>query len=261
VIEQMPDPMDMLGNLNINLGGVIGTAKGALGNASGLASGLLGTVDGLAGCAGLDNLGGLQDAAAQGFGLITNLLQDPSGAGAQGALSSIASGFSGMPPAVQQAMQGFLGTADAAGEGAAGGLQGLPGSLQGLVQGVQSGDPSSIMSAGMGAMAGIFGGVMDASADINNVANSLASLQDGGDFGDLMGLLGNSKDMLEGVQATVTGILGQYGLSGNVLEDALGLPKAVASAVEEGSTTVPTPFSNPNPLPSTLYPLPLTPNP
>ena len=235
MIEQMPDPMDMLGNLNINLGGVIGTAKGALGNASGLVNGLLGKVDGLAGCAGLDNLGGLQDAATQGFGLISNLLQDPSGAGAQDALASIASGFSGMPPAVQQAMQGFLGTADAAGEGAAGGLQGLPGSLQGLVQGVQSGDPSSIMSAGMGAMAGIFGGAMDASADINNMANSFASLQNGGDFGDLMGLLGNSKDMLEGVQATVTGILGQYGLSGNVLEDALGLPKAVASAVEEGS--------------------------
>ena len=40
--------------------------------------------------------------------------------------------------------------------------------------------------------------------------------------------------MVEGVHATVSGILGQYGLSGNVLEDALGLPNAVASALDEG---------------------------
>ena len=102
-----------------------------------------------------------------------------------------------MPPAVQQAMQGFMDTADAAGEGAAGGLQALPGSLQALVQGVQSGDPTSVLSAGMGAAAGIFGGAMDLSSDINNVANSLSSLTDGsGDFGDLMGLLSNSKDII-----------------------------------------------------------------
>ena len=30
--------------------------------------------------------------------------------------------------------------------------------------------------------------------------------------------------MIAGVHSTVTGILGQYCLSGNVLEDALGLP-------------------------------------
>ena len=203
----MPDPTDMLGGLNIHLGGMVGTAKGALGNASGLADGLLGGMNDLAGCAagipGLGGLGGLggavggvQDAAAQGFGLVSRLLHDPAGAGAHDALASIASGFSGMPPAVQQAMQGFMGTADAAGEGAAGGLQALPGSLQALVQGVQSGDPTSVLSAGMGAAAGIFGGAMDLSSDINNVANSLSSLTDGsGDFGDLMGLLGNSKDI------------------------------------------------------------------
>ena len=116
----MPDPTDMLGGLNIHLGGMVGTAKvrvspdpqpltlslalalalalsltptkGALGNASGLADGLLAGMDDLAGCAaGMPGLGGLggavggalggvRDGAAQGFGLVSRLLHDPAGA-------------------------------------------------------------------------------------------------------------------------------------------------------------------------------------
>ena len=50
--------------------------------------------------------------------------------------------------------------------------------------------------------------------------------------------------MVEGVHATVTGILGQYGLSGNVLEDALGLPNL-------HSLHSPTPPNRPRSLPCT----------
>ena len=162
-----------------------------------------------------DMVAGGADAAKSGLGIVSQLFKDPGGS--MGALSGLATSFGGQSPAVQQAFRGVLGKAGMA-QGKAGGVMG---SVTQLVDGTTGGGSDPIAS--------IMGFAAGATSSISGMVGSIEDLahNDGSDnvFGDVFGTLANAGMLADQAKHLVNSL----GLSGNVLEQALGLPEAIAA--------------------------------